>query len=96
MGLIQEEICLIIEAYAGDPLHLHAPKTAAQMGFRWIASEYVNLDLTFGVQPELDEHLRRSGSAEVWGQIGLRLLFDVFTPGGRRGDPMEAKGMFTR
>jgi len=96
MGLIQEEIRLIIEAYAGDPLHLHAPKTAAQMGFRWIASDYVNLDLTFGVQPELDEHLRRSGSAEVWGQIGLRLLFDVFTPGGKRGDPMGAKGMFTR
>ena len=96
-GLIKEEIRLIVEAYAGDPLDLHAPKTAAQMGFRWLASDYVNLDLTVGVQPELHEHTRnRTGSAEVWGQIGLRLLFDAFTPGGRRGDPMGARGMFVR
>lgn len=79
-GLIQEDFRFIIEAYAGDPLHLHAPKVASQMGFRWLASDYVNLDMTFGAQPQTNEYGRKTGKAEIWGQVGLRLLFDVFTP----------------
>lgn len=80
---------LVLEAYSGDPFEALGPSIAAQGGFRWLASDYVNVDLTFGGQPEL-----HGPGLEIWGQIGLRLLFDAFTPGGRKGDPMGAPGAF--
>ncbi|TVQ86949.1 MAG: hypothetical protein EA397_19445 [Deltaproteobacteria bacterium] len=80
---------LVLEAYSGDPFEALGPNIAAQGGFRWLATDYVNVDLTFGGQPEV-----RGPGMELWAQVGLRLLFDAFTPGGRRGDPMGATGAF--
>lgn len=91
VGIGHPDARLIGEAYAGDPLEPLGPRHSYQWGARWIASDYVNLDLTFGAQP--DEGVEREGRQawQWWGQIGLRLLFDVFTDG--RGDPMGARGM---
>lgn len=79
---------LVLEAYSGDPFEALGPSIAAQGGFRWLASDTLNLDLTFGGQPA--EH---NGGADVWAQLGIRLLFDAFTPGKKPGDPMGAPGM---
>jgi hypothetical protein len=79
---------LVLEVYAGDPFEPLGPPIAAQGGFRWLVSDRVNLDLTFGGQPA--EH---SPGFDAWGQLGIRMLFDAFTPGGRRGDPMGAPGL---
>jgi hypothetical protein len=96
IGTFSKDIRFIIESFAGDPLIFESPKYAGQFGFRWLVSNYVNLDLTFGLEPELDEHRRTTGSIETTAQLGIRLLFDAYTPGGIRGDPMGAQGMFPR
>lgn len=54
---------------------------------------YVNFDLTFGLQPD-EFGGGRWQTPDVWGQLGIRLLFDVLTPGGRKGDFDGAKGAF--
>lgn len=95
-GVLHKDFRFIGEAYAGDPLNLAKPKWAAQSGFRWLKSDYVNWDLTFGAQPVLNDRLGSTGKQEFWVQIGLRLLFDVFTRDGKPGDYSGAKGMFTR
>jgi hypothetical protein len=96
LGVGVQEARIVGEAFAGDPLEPLGPRVAAQGGFRWLKSDYVNFDLTFGGQPELDDFGNRTGRAEIWGQLGVRLLFDIFTRGGRPGDPMGARGMFVR
>lgn len=83
---------LVTEAYAGDPLEALGPRWAVQYGFRWIASDHLNLDLTFGLQPDAAPGF---GGLAHWGQIGVRLLFDAFTPGGKPGDFMGAPGAFS-
>jgi hypothetical protein len=90
VGLLTPELRLIGEAYAGDPFEALGPEYAFQWGSRWLVSDYVNLDLTFGAQPDLE---RGQGRWEVWGQLGVRLLFDTFRPRGKPGDPMGATGM---
>ena len=96
LGVATQETRIVAEAYAGDPLEPLGPRIAGQGGFRWLPTDYVNLDLTFGGQPALDEAGRRTGRPEIWGQLGVRLLFDLFTRDGRPGDPMGARGLFRR
>lgn len=96
LGVGTQETRVVAEVFAGDPLEPLGPGLAGQAGFRWLPSDYVNLDITFGGQPELDAHGRGTGRAEIWGQVGVRLLFDLFTREGRPGDPMGARGLFRR
>jgi hypothetical protein len=95
LGVVREDIRFIGEVYSGDPLDLEKPRWAVQTGIRWLKSDYVNWDLTFGTQPHMEDH-RRAGGQEYWAQIGLRLLFDVFTRDGKPGDFSGAVGMFPR
>lgn len=92
----KDKLQFVIEAFAGDPFIVNAPKYAMQTGFRWMESDYLQMDLTFGFEPELDANLRREGGYEKSIQLGIRLLFDAFTPGGRRGNPEGARGLFGR
>jgi hypothetical protein len=78
VGVMHMDYRLIAEAYAGDPFESFAPDIAFQSGLRWLKSEYINFDVTFGTQPELQSNRRRSGHWEYWGQVGVRLLFDTF------------------
>ena len=93
MEVIREDIHAIAEAYAGDPLQYNAPLYAGQFGARWIYNDYVNVDLTFGAQPTMDTYRQATSSVEVWGQLGVRLLFDVFTHEGKPGDADGAIGL---
>lgn len=93
MEVIREDIHAIAEAYAGDPLQYNAPLYAGQFGARWIYNDYVNVDLTFGAQPTMDTYRQSTSSVEVWGQLGVRLLFDVFTHDGRPGNADGAIGL---
>lgn len=52
---------------------------------------HLNLDITFGAQPVIEDGRQFGGKWEGWLQIGIRLLFDLFTDG--PGDPMGASGM---
>ena len=90
----KDKLQFVIEAFAGDPFIVNAPKYAFQTGFRWMESENLQMDLTFGFQPETDGSYRRSGGYEKSVQLGVRLLFDAFTPGGRAGNPEGARGLF--
>jgi hypothetical protein len=83
---------VVVEAYAGDPFEALGPSWAVQYGLRWIASDHFNMDLTFGFQPDQTPGF---DGLEHWGQLGLRFLFDAFTPGGRPGDFMGARGMLS-
>ena len=94
--VLRKDIHAIAEAYAGDPLQYNAPLYAGQFGARWIYSDSVNIDLTFGAQPNMNTYRQTTSSVEVWGQVGLRLLFDVFTHDGKPGNPDGAIGLFPR
>lgn len=88
------EVRLIGEVFAGDPLILNAPKYASQFGMRWLPTDHLNFDVTFGLQPELDDWRNETGRLEFAGQIGIRMLFDVFTQGGKPGRADGADGLF--
>jgi len=90
LGVGHPDARLVGEAYAGDPLQPLGAKYAFQWGGRWLASDFVNIDLTFGAQPLVEDDVRISGEWELWSQVGIRLLFDVFTDG--PGDPLGAFG----
>ncbi|NLY95792.1 MAG: transporter [Myxococcales bacterium] len=90
-GLGHEDVRLVLEIYAGDPFHALGPKLAFQGGFRWLASDRVNFDLTAGAQPLVEDERRVAGEWESWVQLGVRLVFDVFTDG--PGDPQGGAGM---
>jgi hypothetical protein len=83
VALGRDDVRAIVESYAGDPFEALGPRVAAQWGFRWLPSDYVNVDLTFGAQPELDD-LGQTRRFEAWGQVGH---------GGRPGEPMGARGL---
>jgi hypothetical protein len=95
VGVYDIDYRWIVEAYSGDPFEAFAPDLAFQSGFRWLKSDTLNFDVTFGTQPELNDDLRRSGKWEVWAQFGIRLLFDTFRGDRGPGDPFGAKGMFS-
>jgi hypothetical protein len=92
-----ENIRYVAEVFAGDPLVLNAPRHAVQTGLRWMKSDYIQMDLTFGAEPRIDRPLGRlgaSGGYEFTAQLGLRMLFDTFTSGGRPGRVDGADGFF--
>ena len=93
LGVFHHDLRIIAEAYSGDPFEALGPNFATQVGFRWIKSDHVNLDMTFGAQPEQHTMRRTTGAWEMWGQLGVRLLFDAFTPEGRAGDPLGGRGL---
>lgn len=76
-GVFHPDVRLILESYAGDPFEPLGPVVAFQGGGRWIASELINIDLTFGTQPRVDPDSRETLGWESWAQVGLRLLFDL-------------------
>ena len=94
-AILGDDIHAIAEAYAGDPLAYNAPLYAGQFGARWIYSDYVNIDLTFGAQPTMDTYRESTSKVEVWGQLGLRLLFDAFTHGDQPGSADGARGLLS-
>jgi hypothetical protein len=94
-AIVGNEIHAIAEAYAGDPLGYNAAMYAGQFGARWICSDYVNIDLTFGAKPEMNKNGETESKVEVWGQLGLRLLFDAFTHDGNPGSPDGSRGLFS-
>jgi hypothetical protein len=81
---------LIGEAYAGDPFEAFGAAYAFQWGSRLLVSDYLAFDLTFGTEPR-----HGSGQFDVWGQLGVRLLYDAFTRGGAPGDPNGPHGMWS-
>ncbi len=94
IGVYQREYRLILESYAGDPMEAEAPRIAYQWGFRWLKSDYINYDLTFGTQKEPDGIFVSGDRREYWVQLGIRLLFDTkyTTNPGHEG----AQGLFKR
>jgi hypothetical protein len=96
VGVGLPELRAILEVYAGDPLDALGPDRAVQWGGRWLVSDYLNLDVTFGAQPDLQVAPGEAPRTELWGQVGIRLLFDVFTENGEPGDFMGAKGLLVR
>lgn len=96
LGVGTKQARIIAEAYAGDPLEPLGADIAVQAGIRWLPSDYLNLDLTFGGTPELGHGGHATGRLELWGQVGVRLLFDVFTRNGRAGEPTGAAGAIKR
>lgn len=94
LALVQPDYRFIVESYAGDPLELDAPRVAGQLGVRWIKSDHLNFDLTFGMQPHESPAGKRHARVEGWGQLGVRFLFDVFTRDGKPGSFDGARGLF--
>jgi len=90
-GLVHPDVRLIAEVYAGDPLDAIAAPYAMQTGLRWLYSEHLNFDLTVGLQPEIGSS--HANAFEVWGQLGIRILWDVFTRDGQPGTAAGARGM---
>jgi hypothetical protein len=88
------KVRLVAEVFSGDPITLNAPRYAAQMGTRYLHSDYIQMDFIAGAEPVLDNRLNRTGSYATTLQFGLRLLFDAFTKDGKPGNPNGAKGMF--
>lgn len=84
----------VAEVFSGDPLVLHAPRYAIQTGVRRVESDYLQFDIVFGLEHALDDQLRRRDSLELSVQVGVRLLFDVYTRGGNPGNPDGARGLF--
>ncbi len=84
----------VAELFSGDPLSLNAPRYATQFGVRYLYSDYLQMDVIAGAQPALDDRLNRTGHYETTLQLGLRLLFDVFTHHEKPGNPNGARGMF--
>lgn len=93
MPLGGEKLTWVGEVFAGDPLVPNAPDWAIQTGFRWHYNDHYQVDLVYGYEPELDIDRKRMGYAHSI-QIGFRMLFDAFTPGGRSGSAEGARGMF--
>jgi hypothetical protein len=85
---------VIGEAFAGDPLEALGPPVGAQFGVRWLYKDTLNFDLAVGVAPGRDPQGRRTDDRQWSAQLGIRFLFDVWTPEGVSGDPLGAPGLF--
>lgn len=90
--LFRSDIRAIAESFAGDPADVLGPTLAFQVGARWLASDYVNVDLALGATPREVMAMDRGFDTSI--QVGLRFLVDAFTRDGRPGDPEGGKGMF--
>ncbi|MBX3272574.1 MAG: hypothetical protein KF729_20105 [Sandaracinaceae bacterium] len=91
IGFFHPNVRLIAESYAGDPFEALGPDYAFQWGYRWLANDYLNFDVTLGMQPLLIDRQPLEGRWETWMQVGVRVLADVLTRG--RGDPQGARGL---
>lgn len=89
VALGRPDIRAIAESFAGDPTDALGPTLGFQVGARWLASDYVNIDLAVRATP----HEGRADGFDTSVQVGLRFLIDAFT-GGRPVDPEGGKGMF--
>jgi len=94
VGIYHIDYRIIAEAYAGDPFEALGPRVSYQAGFRWLKSDFINYDLTFGMQREV-ENRSHAGRNEYWVQIGIRLLFDNLRSDLGAGDPLGAKGLWS-
>lgn len=65
---------LVAEVYHGDPYDPRTDFPATQAGFRYIFSERVQVDSTFGTTLVAVESADRSARTEQWGTLGLRLV----------------------
>ncbi|MCS6984029.1 MAG: hypothetical protein NZM25_02730 [Leptospiraceae bacterium] len=93
LGVYWSELRFIAEIFAGDPYEIIGPTLANQTGFRYLYSDHINLDLTYGWQEEVDDTRRPIGRTTWWLQLGIRLLFDLFTKEGKPGNPLGAPGL---
>ncbi|MCX7808095.1 MAG: hypothetical protein N2515_05770, partial [Deltaproteobacteria bacterium] len=93
MGFFDVDVRLILEAFGGDPFDLLGPDYSFQWGFRWLATDHLNLDLTFGAQPTFEDRRQVGQEWDAWVQTGVRITVDAFVPGGRKGDPTGARGI---
>lgn len=89
-----DKLDFVVEAFAGDPFIPDAPRYAMQTGLRYLRSDHLQFDFTLGVDPKRDAFGRTGGGAEFTAQLGMRMVFDFLTPGGRRGNPEGARGLF--
>ncbi len=85
----------VAESFAGDPLVPNAPNYAIQTGFRYHHSTALQFDVTFGAEPGVDEPFHHGRHWEYTGQLGMRILLDVFTRNGKPGDPDGAPGLWS-
>jgi len=86
----------VAEVFTGDPFDPLRSDVSSQFGLRWLHSDLFNFDLIAGWQPQVDEKLERTGRDEFWVQLGVRITFDAFVPGGRRGRTTGGDGLFRR
>lgn len=94
IGVIHQDFRYIAELFSGDPFETDTPKIAAQTGFRYLYSDYLNFDITAGAAPE-DHHRRDfSGDNEYLVQFGVRVLFDAFTKEGQKSRPWGPTGLY--
>ncbi|HTU60605.1 MAG TPA: hypothetical protein VMF89_19270, partial [Polyangiales bacterium] len=64
----------IAEMYFGDPYDPSANYTAAQAGLRYMFSEDVQLDGTFGTSLQKIALAEAAPQMEAWGTLGVRLV----------------------
>lgn len=64
-------LCAIAEIYYGDPYAPGADHAATQVGFRYLASDRIQVDGTFGTSIGIPEGEQRP---EMWGTLGLRVV----------------------
>jgi hypothetical protein len=87
----------IAEVFSGDIDEAETP-TGVQVGAKWEVGEVAVLD--FGVMVASHAEDARNAHShrhlEWTVHFGLTYAFDVFTPGGRKGDPDGAPGLFPR
>ncbi|HAZ60214.1 MAG TPA: hypothetical protein DCY89_01415, partial [Gammaproteobacteria bacterium] len=86
----------VAEVFTGDPFDPLRTDISSQFGLRWLHSNLFNFDLIAGWQPEVNDRLERTGRDEFWVQAGVRITFDAFVPGGRRGRATGGDGLFRR
>lgn len=91
VALGRPDIRAIAEAFAGDPSDTLGPRLGFQAGARWLASDYLNVDLALGAAPREPGAFHRGFDGTV--QVGLRFLLDAFTGSGPV-DPEGGRGLF--
>jgi hypothetical protein len=75
----------IAEVYYGDPFELDSGFPAAQIGFRYIFSEEVQIDGTWGTSLRPIAAHGGPSQYEQWGTLGIRLVLpDMWGPHSRR------------
>jgi hypothetical protein len=84
----------VAEVFTGDPFDPLRSDVSSQWGLRWLHSDLFNFDLIAGWEPEVDDRLERTGRHAYWLQLGVRITFDAYTPGGRRGRVTGGDGLF--